>query len=82
METIQVEKGQVVHLTWYDSSSLHGWVYEDVAATPKEIESVGFIVAVGEDAIAVTSGRSDSGGVINPLTIPICCIRKYKVLEV
>lgn len=81
MTTIQAEKGQTIYLVWFDSANLHGWVYDDLVAQPKVIESVGFVVSVDDDAIAITSGRSDSGGVISPLIIPTSCIQKYKTIE-
>ncbi len=81
MTTIQAAKGQTIYLVWFDSANLHGWVYDDLVVQPKVIESVGFVVSVDDDAIAITSGRSDSGGVISPLIIPTCCIQKYKIVE-
>ena len=81
MTTVHAEKGQTISLVWFDSSCLHGWVYDDIVAQPKQIESVGFVVSVDEDAIALTSARSDSGGVISPLIIPLSCIQSYKIIE-
>lgn len=80
MITIEVETGQTIHVTWFDSASRHGWVYDELQAEPKVIESIGFVAALGTDAIVLTSGRSETGGIINPLTIPICCVQSYKVL--
>ena len=77
----KTDQGRTVHIVWFDSANLHGWVYEDFVAQPKVIESVGFVVSVDDDAIAITSGRSDSGGVISPLIIPTSCIVKYKTIE-
>ena len=77
----KTDQGRTVHIVWFDSANLYGWVYEDLVAQPKVIESVGFVVSVDDDAIAITSGRSDSGGVISPLIIPTSCIQKYKTIE-
>lgn len=81
MTTIEVEKGQVISVVWLDSSSLHGWVYSDLVAEPKVIESVGFVAAITPEAVTITSGRCDAGGVVNPLTIPICCIQEFRIIE-
>jgi hypothetical protein len=80
MVTLEVEKGQTIYLVWLDSSNQHGWVYDTVVPQAKVIESVGFVVAQSDEAITITSGRSDSGGVVSPLNIPICCIRSYKII--
>lgn len=70
-------------MVWYDSSHLGGgWVYgEDIKAVPKEIESVGFICDVNPAAVMITCGRSPSGGVITPITIPVGAIKSYTILE-
>ena len=82
MTQVKVRRGQCIQLTWLDSSILGGWQYSgDLKAKPKEIESIGFICAVSPDAIAITEGRSETGGVIAPLTIPICCIKEYKIID-
>jgi hypothetical protein len=74
--------GQCVHVIWLDSSLQPGWVYEDRIPVPKEIESVGFICGIAPEAVQITCTRSKSGGVIAPLTIPICCIRDIRTIEV
>jgi hypothetical protein len=80
---IDAKVGQVISVTWFDSCTVNGWVYdEEFEAHPKVIESVGFVVAVSEDAVAISGGRSDSGGFISPISIPISCIRKYKIVEI
>ena len=74
------QKGQIVTVDWVDSSILGGWVYGDVEATPKQISSAGFVVGMSDTAIVLSCSHSDSGGVIAPLTIPICCIENYTIL--
>ena len=76
-----VEEGQLIHLFWLDSASLAGWHYDNLEPEPKVIETTGFVVSIGEDAIAITSSRSPTGGVVSPLIIPTCCIREYKIVE-
>lgn len=83
MNKLQVETGQAIRLTWLDSSSLGGgWVYDELQAHPKEIESIGFVCDVNDTAIMITSTRSPSGGVVSPLTIPIGCIQEYTVIVI
>ena len=77
-----VERGQLLKIVWWDSSNLNGWVYaEDLVAKPKEIKSVGYVVDFNDDAVMITPGTSESGGVITPLTIPTCCIQRYNILD-
>lgn len=76
-----IERGQGIHLFWLDSCVGSGWVYDDLEAHPKEIESLGFVCDVTPDAVMITSTRSSSGGVVSPLTIPAGCIHKYSLLE-
>ena len=86
MIDIKIEKGQGVHVIWLDSSSLgRGWIYEDEIGThgikPKVIESLGFAYDLTDQALALTSTRSKSGGIISPVIIPLCCIQDYSIIE-
>ena len=79
---LHVEKGQCVYFTWLDSSTVgNGWVYDELKAHPKEIESVGFVCDLTPSAVMIAGTRSASGGVVTPLTIPIGAIQVYKIIE-
>jgi len=71
-----------IFVRWFDSGLRGGWVYDIKEPTPKEIESVGFVCAASEEALTITCGRCESGGVIAPLTIPSGCIIEYKILDI
>jgi hypothetical protein len=75
--------GQAIVVHWVDSAlASSGWSYEDIKPQPKKIETIGYVVDVGPEAVILTMARSNSGGVIAPLIIPTCCIREYHILDV
>jgi len=59
-----------------------GWVYDDLVALAKEIETIGFVCDARNDAVLIAGSRSQTGGVISPLSIPIGCIVEYKLIEI
>ena len=80
--TINLEKDQTVYLRWLDSTNISGgWIYETLEANAKEIESIGFIVAINDKSLMLVSTRSNTGGVVNPITIPLGCIQDYQLIE-
>jgi hypothetical protein len=83
MATPKIEKGQCIHVDWLDSSYLGGggWVYGDLVAKAKEIESVGFVIDASEDAILIAPTQSSSGGCLSPVAIPFGCIVKITHIE-
>jgi hypothetical protein len=58
-----------------------GWVYDDSPPVAKVIESAGFVTAVTNEVIQITHSRSETGGKMAPLTIPLCCIQDYRTIE-
>lgn len=83
MPTITLEKDQCVYLRWLDSTNLSGgWIYDTLTAHAKEIETIGFVVDCNEAAVMIVSTRSNTGGVVNPITIPLGCIQEHKILEI
>lgn len=82
MKNLVIKKGQCVYLHWLDSATYgSGWVYEDIKAVPKHIDSVGFVLKVSPEAVLITSTKSESGGSVAPIAIPTCSIETYKILE-
>lgn len=85
MNKIEIEKGQIVYLFWLDSTNLTGgWHYlgDTFRAVPKEIETVGFVLDISDTAVTISSTQSNSGGNVDPLTIPLGCIQDYKLLDI
>lgn len=83
MKNITFEKDQCVYLRWLDSTNLSGgWIYDTLEAHAKEIETIGFVVDANEHAVMIVSTRSDTGGVVNPITIPLGCVQEHKLIEV
>ena len=79
----KLEKDQCVYIHWLDSTNMMGgWVYDKLTAKAKDIETVGFIVDVNDKAVMVSSTRSDSGGVVNPISIPLGCIQDTRLFEI
>lgn len=84
MTDFAAHKGQAIVVHWVDSAlASSGWSYDEIKPVPKRIETIGFVVDVGPEAVILTMARSvSSGGVIAPLIIPTCCIREYHILDV
>ena len=83
MNTIKLEKDQCVHLRWLDSTNISGgWIYDALTANAKEIESIGFVVDVNDKSVMISSTRSNSGGIVNPITIPLGCVQEHKVIDI
>ena len=82
MPTPTFEKDQCIHIHWLDSTNISGgWIYEDLTAHAKSIETIGFVIDANDKAVMISSTRSSSGGIVNPITIPIGCIQGYTILE-
>jgi hypothetical protein len=78
---IKLEKDSLVHLRWLDSTNISGgWIYDALTANAKEIETIGFVVDADNKAVMVSSTRSNTGGIVNPITIPLGCIQEYRIV--
>jgi hypothetical protein len=66
-----------------DSTNISGgWIYDALTANAKEIESIGFVVDVNDKSVMISSTRSNSGGIVNPITIPLGCVQEHKVIDI
>lgn len=83
MDKFEYEKGQCVYIFWLDSTNvMGGWIYDELKATPKEIETVGYVIDVSDKAVMLSSTTSNSGGIVNPIVIPLGCIQAHKLIEI
>jgi hypothetical protein len=80
-----------VRVEWLDSTGQSGWHYrfdkEPICSTPRCIVSLGWLKAVGSEAITLAHSLTAMGpldlteGYRDPLIIPLGCIRHVKVLS-
>lgn len=75
------EKNVCALVKWLDSSTVSGWIAEDYEALPKEIVSFGMVHRMTEDAVILISSKSNTGGILSPLIIPLCCITAIETFE-
>ena len=70
-----------VRVRWRDSATSRGWqsiTNDQRAAT---IHSVGWMVKHTKDEVTLTTGISEEGHVVDPITIPRSCIDKITRLK-
>ncbi len=75
---------QLVLIKWADSKVMHGWresedtTYDDVA----HCQTVGFLQYEDSEKVTITFGSSDSGFIMETITIPRGCIKSVRKLRV
>lgn len=64
-----------ITVTWIDSSSSHGWNYEDDALrlSPNEIRTQGFLIKETDDYVVVSASIANHQ-IDSPICIPRICI--------
>lgn len=71
--------GDLVLLSWVDIQTHHGWIDADEILPVAECETVGWVIAVGDDAIAIAACKG--GDEVNlRMTLPMAVVKKWKVL--
>ena len=77
--------GAAYRVTWTDSSFIKGWQYPDaggVLPVPREIESIGWLVAEADDHLVLAPSRTqDEAGVLNSLAIPRGCVTEIEEIS-
>ena len=80
-----IRKTKKVYVEWIDSCALGGWRYADALegdkSTPSKIVSIGFLVDESKTHVLITTSISESGSVMDALSIPKCAILKKKELR-
>ena len=70
-----------VIVDWVDSAVEHGWQSEEPISEPLRCKSAGWLMHDGDSCKVISAHISEAGGYIDPMTIPIGCIRKIRVVK-
>ena len=70
-------KPKIVYVEWEDSCTTYGWLNPQVDETSM-IRSVGIEVARTKKSITISTSESQGGRHVDPISIPMGCIRKIK----
>lgn len=70
MENPLPRVGSVVVLYWQDSSSLHGWQYDNPSLSCGSIKSAGVVVACTPQELTISTAVNEEGSYICPIAIP------------
>lgn len=81
MNIPELKLGKAVRIDWVDSKSALGWQYNpNSKRTPGYIRSLGYVIQLNEECITITTSMDDRGASIDDFSIPIGCIKDFKVL--
>ena len=67
-----------IYVEWEDHSSVAGWVLPDEIDKSFICKSVGFLVSEDDKHLTISTTTSETGKVVDPLTILKATIRKKK----
>ena len=70
--------GKLVKITWLDSEFDAGWHYGKKLGEPNIVFSYGVITAITKEFVEVVATMGKHRGLLNPLMIPIGCVKDIK----
>ena len=80
---VAIHSRDLVSVLWEDSATKSGWHSSDGSTefTIGVVLSRGMVVAVDDDQLVLSTSVSDTGMVLDPVSIPWSCIKNIELIE-
>ena len=75
------KKHTKIEILWYDSAFQGGWVPPDKREPLPILPTIGYLVEQTPERIEIAMSVSENGLYLNPLAIPIGCVKEIFELE-